>query len=101
MGGQPRHFTVMNTPWISDLLSLRPGAVALTREAFVARYFPRYVEPWRPDCRIRLRPDGRPTRTLPGNTKAQNTKRTNRVDVAFASYLETFAEAERMNAPRE
>lgn len=55
----------MQTPWLSDLVRVI-SPVKLTREEFIARYFPQYVEAYQPDYRIRLRPDGRPTRTTPG-----------------------------------
>lgn len=88
---------MQNTPWIKDLVcALNP--VQLDRAAFVALYFPRYVDAYRPPSGIILRPDGRPTRTTPGNVKAQQTKRENRVDAAFASYQATFAEVVKLNA---
>jgi hypothetical protein len=38
---------MISQPWIRDILFTSDEL--LTREAFVAKYFPRYVEPYRPD----------------------------------------------------
>lgn len=73
--------------WITDLVrELNP--TKLSRERFVAKYFPQYVKEWRPDYRIHLRPDGRPTR-MPtrGDFKAQTTKRSNIIDREYNQYL--------------
>lgn len=93
----------MNTPWMKELVmdADRPGYVPHTRETFVARYFPRYVEAYRPPTGIRLRSDGRSTRTTPGNVKAQHTKRDKIIDDAFASYNATLATVALYQVKRE
>lgn len=77
-------------PWLRDFLRTLGTPAKLDRAAFVALYFPQYVEAYRPDYRIRLRSDGRPTRTTPGNVKAQQTKRDKRIDEAFARYARDY-----------
>jgi hypothetical protein len=80
----------MNTPWIRDIIiPLNP--VRLNRDQFIAKYFPQYVKPWRPDYRIHLRPDGRPSRMpIAGDFKSQQTKRDNRINAAFENYNQCF-----------
>ena len=86
----------MQTPWIADLM-LAAVPVKLDRAGFVARYLPQYVREYEAPRGIRLRSDGRPTRTLPGNVKAQVTKREARISEAFAHYELMFSEVEKLN----
>lgn len=93
------------TPWVHHLLMQR-APVLMTREQFVAQYFPRYVFAYRPPSGIRLskpRPGashGHVIMSTAGSVKSQETKRTNRIDSAFASYLATFAEVQKLNMPK-
>jgi hypothetical protein len=73
-------------PWLSDMMRATTVPAQLDRAAFVATYFPQYVDVYRLDYRIRLRPDGRATHATPGTAKAQQTKRDTRIDAAFAAY---------------
>lgn len=89
-----KNHVATSRPWIRDFLALEPPA-QLSRADFVARYLPRYARDYTPPTGIRLRPDGRPTRTTRGNIQAQVTKRDHRIDEAFAAYLSDYAAAER------
>lgn len=84
--------------WLQDMFYLQPDDYTrgpLTREAFVQKYFPKYVNAWQPDHRIRLNKSGRPTHATEGTTKGQNTKRQNIIDGEFEKYLATFASEKR------
>lgn len=70
----------------------------MTRADFVAKYFPRYVEPYRINYGIRLRPDGRPTHPTNATAQAQNTKRANVIDAAYANYRAMVAEVRALRA---
>lgn len=70
-----------------DLLAF-PIPPRLSREEFVAKYFPQYVEPYRISHALHLRPDGRPTRPNPGTWRAQITKRETKISAAYARYCE-------------
>lgn len=80
----------MNRPWIADLVRTL-NAVKLSRDEFVAKYFPKYVKPWKPNYRIQVKPNGRCVRMpIPGDYKSQETKRTNKINEAYESYLASF-----------
>lgn len=79
-------------PWYRDWVLADPAKppARLSRDEFVAEYFPRYVEPYRAPTGIRLRPNGRMMTSSPGSVRAQQTKRHNRVETAYAAYVEGY-----------
>ena len=79
-------------PWLNDFFRTESPPL-LHREAFVTRYFPRYVRPYELPTGIRLRPDGRPTRGGKANRNAQQTKRDNIIDTAFEAYQTDYRAA--------
>lgn len=82
----------MNFPWINDLLKIDLPA-KLTCEEFVAAYLPQYVNDYRPPEGIRLNAKGRCIMSSAGSVKAQITKRSTRINNAYALYLRHYDEA--------
>ena len=74
----------------------------LSREEFVARFFPRYREPYRPPSGIRMVRGAsgalRVQMSTDASRKGQETKRRNRIDAAYADYCAHYAARAEMNA---
>lgn len=87
----------MNRPWLRDLVLLpTPPPPPLSREDFVAQYFPKYVQPYQPPRGIRMvrgkRGDLHVQMSTKASTQAQVTTRERRIDEGFADYLALYAE---------
>lgn len=81
----------MRLIWRDVCLPLEKPAL-LTREEFIAKYLPQYVEPYRPPTGIRLA-GSRVIVSTPASIKAQVSKRNNRIDLAYSEYVAYWNEA--------
>ena len=90
----------MKGQWIKDAWKWDESTKKLTRDEFIQTYYPKWVEPWRPDYRIRLNKHGRPMAN--GNPKVQETKRKNIIDAEYAQYSTVFdSQVEMMRKHKE
>ncbi len=92
---------LQSRPWFRTFLAV-PIPPAMTRPEFIAAYFPRYVEAYRPPSGIRMvrgvRGNMHVQMSTRGSVQSQETKRTNRVDEAYAAYLSDHAASVEMDS---
>ena len=74
--------------WIDYIIRQPANAPTLDRAQFVEKFFPQYVQEWKPSFAIKLNKHGRCTRmATKSDRQAQQTKRDNRINAAFSDYL--------------
>lgn len=76
--------------YIKDLLLTSGLGEPLTRDEFIARYFPKYVQPYSLPTGIRINARGRVAMGNKSHRQAQETKRANIVDSHYSQYLACF-----------
>lgn len=87
-------------PWMRDLWK---GGEILTREQFVATYYPKYSRPYQSPTGIHTYRNkaGRMVvaRSTPASYQAQVTKRANIIDESYSQYVALMTEANRHLIP--
>lgn len=91
------------TQWMDDLMRPLEVPALLTREGFIAKYFPQYAKSYEPPKGIRLaKPKkdekiGKPITSTKGSIQAQQTRRNHRIDAAYSDYISSRNAVIQMN----